>query len=111
MLDNEFSNKLKKTSKKHDIQHQFVPPHIHQANAAERAIWTFKAHFLAGLASCDPLFPIAEWDCLLEQAELTLNLLHTSRYNPRLSAHAYLHGVHDFNREPLAPPGTKVIIH
>ena len=72
---------------------------------------TFKAHFLAGLASCDPAFPIGEWDRLLDQTELTLNLLRTSRSNPRLSAHAFLNGIHDFNCEPLAPPGTKVVVH
>lgn len=84
---------------------------IHRANAAERAICTFKAHFLAGLSSCDPNFPISEWDQLLDQAEMTLNLLRTSRCNPKLSAYAYIHGAHDFNKEPLAPPGTKVIVH
>ena len=111
ILDNDLSHELKKSFEKHNIQYQFVPPHVHRANAAERAIWTFKAHFLAGLASCDPAFPIGEWDRLLDQAELTLNLLCTTRCNPRLSAHAFLHGVHDFNSEPLAPPGTKVVVH
>ena len=60
---------------------------------------------------CDPQFPIREWDWLIPQAELTLNLLCTSRINPTLSAWAYLFGNHDFNRIPLAPPGTKIIIH
>ena len=54
---------------------QLVPPHTHRANAAERAIQTFKNHFKAGIASLDPDFPITEWDRLLEQAFLTLNLL------------------------------------
>ena len=48
---------------------------------------------------------------LLPQAELTLNHLLTARCNPNLSAHAYINGMHDFNKVPLAPPGTKVIIH
>ena len=42
---------------------------------------------------------------------MTLNLLCTARCNPNLSAYAYSNGVHDFNREPLAPPGTQVIVH
>ena len=42
---------------------------------------------------------------------MTLNLLRTSRINPKLSSHAYLFGNHDFNRTPLLPPGTQVIIH
>ena len=63
---------------------------------------------MAILASCDPKFPIAEWDRLLDQAELTLNLLRNSRVNPKLSSHAYLFGNFDFNSTPIAPPGTKV---
>ena len=66
---------------------------------------------MAGFASCDKDFPLAEWDRLLVQSELTLNLLHTSRVNPKLSAYAYLFGNFDFNKTPLAPPGTKVLIH
>ena len=67
-----------------------MPLHNHRANVAERAIQTFKNHFKAGLASVDEQFPIAEWDRLLDQAFLTLNLLRTARVNPKLSAHAYL---------------------
>ena len=88
-----------------------MPPNVHRRNAAERAIRTFKAHFLAGLATCDPEYPITEWDRLLPQAEMTLNMLRTSRCHPKLSAYTYIHGNHDFNKTPLASPGTKVIIH
>ena len=40
-----------------------------------------------------------------------MNLLRNSRVNPNLSAWAYLFGNFNFNRHPLAPPGTKVIVH
>ena len=108
VLDNEFSTEMKTTMDKHEIKYQLVPPHIHRRNAAERAIQTFKHHFLAILASCDPDFPVSEWDRLLDQAELTLNLNRNSRNNPKLSSTAYLFGNFDFNATPLAPPGTKV---
>ena len=75
ILDNEISSDLKQTFKKYEIKYQCVPPKIHQQNAAERAIQTFKNHFLAGLATCNEQFPIQEWDKLLPQAEITLNLL------------------------------------
>ena len=42
ILDNECSNKLKKTFRKYDIAFQRVPPHSHRCNAAERAIQTWK---------------------------------------------------------------------
>ena len=34
-----------------------------------------------------------------------------SRINPKLSAHDQLFGTSNYNRTPLAPLGTKVIIH
>ena len=111
ILDNEASADLKKGLKKYGLTYQLVPPHVHRRNAAERAIRTYKNHLLAFLATCDPDFPVAEWDRLLFQVELTLNLLCSSRVNPRLSAHAYLNGNFDFNQTPLAPPGTRVVVH
>ena len=111
VLDNECSNDLKLAILSTDAEFQLVPPHQHRRNAAERAIRTYKNHLLAGLATCDPDFPVEEWDRLLFQCELTLNLLRTSRVNPHLSAWAYIHGVFDFNKTPLAPPGTKVVFH
>ena len=88
-MDNECSAKFKSTLKEHNIAYELVPPHQHRRNVAERAIRTFKNHFLAGLATCDPDFPIREWDRLNQQAELTLNLLRNSRVNPNLSSWAY----------------------
>jgi hypothetical protein len=60
ILDNEASADLKKGLKKYKLEYQLVPPHVHRRNAAERAIRTFKNHFLACLATCDPDFPVAE---------------------------------------------------
>ena len=87
------------------------PSHIHRRNAAEQAIRTFKNHFLAGLAGVDPNFPIKQWDRLLQQTEITQNLLLNSRANQQLSAYAYLFGNFDFNKTPLAPLGTEVAVH
>ena len=81
---------------------------MHCNNPAERAIQTWKDHYLAGLASVHPDFPMSEWDCLIPQANITLNLLWASRIHPHLSG---LFGQFDFNRTPLAPPGTKIVIH
>jgi hypothetical protein len=60
ILDNECSAAFKETLRQHDITFELVPPHQHRRNAAERAIRTFKNHFLAGLATCHPDFPIRE---------------------------------------------------
>ena len=111
ILDNEANSELKNAMAMENVTYQLVPPHNKRANPAERAIQTFKNHLIAGLCSCDPSFPITEWDRLLPQAVLTLNLLRAARVNPRLSAYAYLFGHFDFNRTPVAPPGTKVLVH
>ena len=96
---------------KKKINFQNVPPGNHRANTAERAIQTFKNHFISGLVGVDPKFPLVQWDRLLEQATITLNLLRSARLNPRLSAYNFLFGIFDFNKTPLAPPGTKVLAH
>eukprot|EP00957_Ditylum_brightwellii_P112889 8607391-Ditylum_brightwellii.AAC.2 len=62
------------------------------------------------LWSTDPNFPIFLQDLLIPQSVLTLNLLHSSCLNPKLSAHAQLNGNHDFNAVPLTPPGARAII-
>ena len=64
ILDNEISKDLRKAFTKNKVDIQLVPPHMHRRNTAERAIRTFKNHFLADLASCDPGFPLTEWDRL-----------------------------------------------
>ena len=110
-LDNEASAMLKQFMADQDIDFQLAPPHLHRRNAAERAIRTFKNHFIAGLCSTDPAMPLHLWCRLVRQACITLNLLRGSRINPKLSAYAQVYGAFDFNRTPLAPPGTKVLVH
>jgi hypothetical protein len=110
-LDNEASAALKNFFIVNDIAYQLVPHHCHRRNAAERAIRTFKEHFVAGLFSVDPVFPLHLWDRLLPQAEITLNLMWTSRLHPQLSAAAHFHGLVDYNKTDFAPPGCKIIAH
>jgi len=110
-LDNECSTALKEYMTDEGVEFQLVPPYIHRRNAAERAIRTFKNHFIAGIATCDKKFPIHLWDKLLPQANLTLNLLRASRINPKLSAYAQVFGTYNYNSHPIGPPGTLVMIH
>jgi hypothetical protein len=85
------------------------PPHCHRRNAAETAIRTFKEHFVAGLSSVHPKFPLYLWDRLLPRTEITLNLLQTSRLHPQLCAAAHFHGLVDDNKTSFALPGCKII--
>ena len=110
-LDNEASQLLKDFMTDEDVDYQLTPAGLHRRNWAERAIQTFKNHFIAGLCSTHPDFPLNLWDQLLPQATLTLNLLRPSRVNPKLSAYAQIHGPFNFEKTPLAPPGIKVLAH
>jgi hypothetical protein len=84
---------------------------MHRRNKAERAIRTFKAHFLSILASVDPAFPPNRWDLLLPQAELTVNLLRQSTLYPTMSAWEHLNGFYNFDATPMGPPGCRIISH
>jgi hypothetical protein len=110
-LDNEACLALRNYLTKQGIDYQLAPRHIHGRNNAERVIQTFKNHFIAGLCSVDPNFPIKLWDKILHQATITLNILRKSWINPRMSAYAQLNGHFDFNRTPMVPPGTRIVAH
>jgi hypothetical protein len=110
-MDNEVSNEFMQYLKKKAITVDLVPPHQHRRNKAERAIRTFKNHFIAALAGVDPSFPMAAWNELIPQVEATLNMLRPSTMHPRMSAWEALHGKYDFDAHPMAPPGTAVTIH
>ncbi|KAL7531028.1 hypothetical protein ACHAXR_003813, partial [Thalassiosira sp. AJA248-18] len=85
ILDNEASEEYKdKITKKYGARFQLVPPNMPRRNAAERAIRTWKAHFLAVLAA-------------------TLN--------PRISAWDFYNGPSDYDATPFGPLGQQVIAH
>jgi hypothetical protein len=109
--DNETSGNLKETLRKLNIRPEYVAPHNHRQNPAERDIRTFKNHFIATLCTTDQDFPLSEWDLLLPVAEMTLNLLRPSLRDPKKSAWSDLKGPYNFNRNPIAPAGTRVTVH
>jgi hypothetical protein len=112
ILDNEGSTAYKEAiTFKWNAKFQLIPPDMHRRNQAERAICTFKNHFLSILVGVDGAFPQYLWDLLLPQAELTLNLLRQATLNPRISAWEFFQGPFDFNKTPLGPVGCQVLIH
>ncbi len=111
VMDNECSTAVERYIWSEKITIQLVPPHNHQANAAEQAIATFKEHFFAALATVNQLCPLQLWDEFLPQVELTLNMLRFSRRNPKISANQEVYSAFDFNKTPLAPLGIKALIY
>ena len=111
MLDNECGHLLKEMFEKLSINFQLVPAGTHRRNCAERAIQTFKKHFIAGLLGVDHNFPMHLWNLLLPQCDMTLNMLRASRVHPKISANDALNGTFNFNATSLAPVGCKVAAH
>jgi hypothetical protein len=103
-IDNEASNVFKETAKNLGITIEFVPPDNHRTNPVER---TLKNHLIASLSTTDADFPINEWDRILPQVEMTLNLLRGS-CSRECSSYQHVWGY--FNRNPIAPVGTRVVI-
>ena len=58
ITDNQATKPLKKFLTEKKCNWQFLEPNNHQVNSVERAIQTFKNHFVSGLASTDHDWPI-----------------------------------------------------
>ena len=112
ILDNEASAEYKRAiTEKWNANYQLVPPSTHQSNATERAIRTFKAHFLSILAGVAPYFPRNLWDLLLPQTEVTLNLIRQANLDPDISTRSYFHRPFNFDATLIRPLGCDIIAH
>ena len=110
-MEDDCSSDFKEATKKYKIDFQLAPPHMHRKNVAEQEIQTRTNHFIYGFSTTDPDSPISEWDQILSQCMITLNLLRNYRVKPALSEYAYLFGPYEFNKSPMDPLGTCVIVH
>ncbi len=107
-LDNKALEAFKQCIKKQQMQYELVPLGNHQCNQAERAVQTFKAHFILILAGIDYKFPLSLRCHLLKQTKLTLNLLHQSKVASKISAYAHVHRSHNYMKKPFAPLGCTI---
>ncbi len=97
ILDNKAPEELKQVIRENKCRVELTPADQHRRNAAERAIQTFKGHFISVIAGVADDFPISQWDELLPRTILTLNLLRQSNVAPNISVYAYHHGSFDYN--------------
>ena len=111
-IDNEKSQAVLDFCSENSISIEYVAPHNHRANKAERAIQTWKRSFIATLSGTSKEFPLKYWNELVPYCEWTVNILHPSATNPDVSAWERLHGhPFDFNALRLGPPGCRISVH
>jgi hypothetical protein len=111
VMDNQACNVVKTYLATKGCHNMIVEPNNHRVDAAERAIQTFKAHFISALATTDSGFLLQLWDCLTLHVTATLNMLRPSQLNPSKSAYNAMYGPYNWNCFPLAPPGCKAVIY
>ena len=102
----------RRVTEKWGAKFQLVPPDMHGRNATERAIRSFKAHFLAILAGVASDFPHNLRDLLLPQAKMTLNMLRQATADPTtLAWDFFAKKKFNYSATPLGPLGINVIVH
>ena len=111
VLDNEASAAYKKDIAESGMTYELVPPNNHRRNIAEKAIQTWKDHFISVISGTDNNFPMHLWCQILPQAERQINLLRQSNVHPKISAYAHLYGPHNYNAKPFVPIGMETLIH
>ena len=110
-LDNETSKDVEEFIASQQTRIQYTPPDMHRANPAERSIQTWKACMKSTMASVPSDFPIALWCRMIEQVDLSVNIIRKCRQNPLLSAWTAMEGEFHFDATPIAPPGTEMMMH
>ena len=83
---------------------------MHRRNMAKRAICTFKEHFKSLREDFDTKFTKHILCQLITQVNITLNLLQQACLHPYLSSYHAIWGAFNYNRTPLNPPCTCVIV-
>eukprot|EP00804_Cyclotella_cryptica_P022924 CCRYP_018758-RA/>CCRYP_018758-RA protein AED:0.17 eAED:0.24 QI:0/0/0/1/0.5/0.33/3/0/705 len=111
VLDNEASAEFIRTiTQDWKATYQLVPPDIHRRNLAERAIQTFKAHFLSILAGqVFPQLPLGQTSpANRTHPQSTPTIMHRTL---SISVEYFNNTPFNFDATPLGPCGCPVLIH
>ena len=111
VLDNEISQTYKDEIRESGMSYKLVPPDDHRRNTTERAIQTWKNHFVGVLRGAAITFPLHLWYQSIPQAERQLILLSMSNVNPKISSYDHVYGQHDYNAEPFVPIVMESLVH
>ena len=94
-----------------DVAYQVTPKGKKSRNYDEKVIKTWKNHFLSVMTSTHLNFPFPQWCKLVEQGNITLNLLRPYRLNLKLSAYGQVFSNFYCQKTPFPPPGMKLLAH
>ena len=108
-MDNEISAEVEAFITSQQTNLQYAAPGRH-CKPDERAVQTYKSCFKSTTASLPPDFPISYCCRLMEQCDLTVNIVRPYRMNPKLSAWAACEGEFFFDSTPIAPPGSAMLM-
>ena len=90
---------------------QYTPVDMHRTNIAEQCIRTWKNHFTSMRVGALPYFRMANWCRMIDQCDITLNMMRLCTLNPCLSAFEAMEGMFSFDATPMASVGTEMLIH
>ena len=108
-MNNETSKDVEEFIEEQNADIQYTAPGRHCA-PAERSVLTLKSCFKSTIASLPPGFLFAYWCRLLEQVNLSVNIVRPFWQNLKLSAWAEIEGEYHFDATPIAPPGSAMLM-
>ena len=111
ILDNKISVAYKEEILAANMSYQLVPPDNHHQHISERAIQTWKSHFIGVLAGIAATFPLHLWCQIIPQAERQIILVSQTNLNPNISEYTYVYGQNDENATPFVPIGMESLVH
>jgi hypothetical protein len=108
-MDNETSSDVEKFIGRQNTGLQYTSPGRHCV-PAEKAVQTYTSCFKSITASLPLSFSISYWCRLLEQCDLSVNIVRPHRHNPKLSSWSVMEGEFHFDSIPIAPPGSQMLM-
>jgi hypothetical protein len=109
-IDNEKSAQVLEFLSKQGAKIQLVPPDMHRANKAERAIQTVKRGFISMLVGSDIDCQYNLWAKGIPQLQIIINHLRPWHPDPTISAYEGFHRMkYNFVDQPIAPFGQLII--
>ena len=90
---------------------QLVPPDNHRCHLAEKAIQTWRDHFIGVVSRTTATFPVHLWCQEIPEPEQQLFLLRQPHVHTKVSVYAQVYGPHDYNAAPFVPIGMETLLH